>query len=476
MKLPLLERTSDPSFCRYTPAGTEAAARIPARPPAEGEQYRFHFDMTKCIGCKCCEVACNEQNNNPAGIRWRRVGELEGGTYPLAERFHLSMGCNHCLEPACLIGCPVEAYTKMPDTGIVLHSAEACIGCQYCTWNCPYGVPQFNEERGVVGKCDLCHHRLSEGRAPACVNACPQGAIEVELIQISEWRATAAAAANAPGLPPAAETLSTTRITLPERMDESLRKADYHRVRPEHPHWPLVFLLVLTQMSVGAFAVLLATGGARIGYLLATLAGHAALGFSLLHLGRPAHAIRALKMWRRSWLSREVLFFSLFAGLTAVAAPAAFFGIGPARALVAAAVLAGVAGVYSSARIYMVPARPAWNSARTMLEFGLTAVLLGSLLCGLRWWPVALAQAALTGWKIYALRSSQEFEMRQSARLLTRVLRRQLAWRMALLALCLLPFPFGLAAGLAGEIVGRYLFFVSVVPRNMASTFFSEAA
>jgi len=85
---------------------------MPARLLEDGEQFRFHFDMARCIGCKCCVVACNEQNGNPAALNWRRVGELEGGHYPHAQRYHLSMGCNHCLEPSCLIGCPVEAYTK----------------------------------------------------------------------------------------------------------------------------------------------------------------------------------------------------------------------------------------------------------------------------------------------------------------------------------------------------------------------------
>jgi len=56
----------------------EPTSLIPERALAEGEQYRFHFDMTKCIGCKCCVVACNEQNGNPAAINWRRVGEVEG--------------------------------------------------------------------------------------------------------------------------------------------------------------------------------------------------------------------------------------------------------------------------------------------------------------------------------------------------------------------------------------------------------------
>ena len=121
--------------------------------------------MGTCVGCKCCVVACNEQNGNPASINWRRVGEMEGGFYPNAQRAYLSMGCNHCVNPTCLDGCPVDAYTKDPATGIVRHSADACIGCQYCTWNCSYGVPQYNPGRGVVGKCDMCEGRMARGQA-----------------------------------------------------------------------------------------------------------------------------------------------------------------------------------------------------------------------------------------------------------------------------------------------------------------------
>ena len=71
-----------------------------------GEQYRFGFDMNSCIGCHSCEVACAEQNGLPAGTVWRRVGEIEGGDHPQTRRFHLSMSCNHCLDPACLDGLP----------------------------------------------------------------------------------------------------------------------------------------------------------------------------------------------------------------------------------------------------------------------------------------------------------------------------------------------------------------------------------
>ena len=169
----------------FFPAPTQAEVKtslIPTRPLEPGEQYRFHFDMTRCIGCRSCEVACNEQNNTPPDQRWRRIGEIEGGTYPNTERFYLSMGCNHCLSAECIKGCPVDAYTKDPVTGIVLHSADACIGCQYCVWNCSYSVPQFNPERGIVGKCDMCHGRLTDGLEPACVNACPEAAIEIEIV------------------------------------------------------------------------------------------------------------------------------------------------------------------------------------------------------------------------------------------------------------------------------------------------------
>ncbi|MDE0103751.1 MAG: hypothetical protein OXN89_15355 [Bryobacterales bacterium] len=65
-----------------------ASPLIPDIPLEDGQQYRFHFDMSKCVGCKCCEVACAEQNNNPAHVSWRRVGEVEGGVYPHTQRLH----------------------------------------------------------------------------------------------------------------------------------------------------------------------------------------------------------------------------------------------------------------------------------------------------------------------------------------------------------------------------------------------------
>ncbi len=150
-------------------------------------------------------------------------------------RHYLSMGCNHCLDADCIKGCPVDAYTKDPVTGIVLHSADACIGCQYCVWNCPYSVPQFNPERGVVGKCDMCHGRLAEGLEPACVNACPENAIQIEIVN-TDGVARGLRAGRIPGMPAAGHTISTTRITLPRSVHRIARARGHRTLRQEHAH------------------------------------------------------------------------------------------------------------------------------------------------------------------------------------------------------------------------------------------------
>ena len=239
------------------------------------------------------------------------------------------MGCNHCLDADCLKGCPVDAYKKDPVTGIVIHSAEACIGCQYCVWNCPYSVPQFNPERGVVGKCDMCRGRLEDGLEPACVNACPENAIEIEIVNMAAWRADYAEA-DSPGMPPAAQTISTTRITLPNNAKGWLERVDTGQIRPEHAHASLVVMTTAVQATFGTLAALvLAHALDTVTVTVLALLTAAALNVSVFHLGRPAYAWRALKMWRRSWLSREVLLFGLFfaaIGLCTVASWVVTFG------------------------------------------------------------------------------------------------------------------------------------------------------
>ena len=499
--LPIVTGADAPALRALTNPTLEA--RMPQRAPGPGEQYRFHIDMGKCIGCKCCVVACNEQNGNPASINWRRVQEIEGGWFPITSRSYLSMGCNHCLEPTCLKGCPVDAYSKDPVTGIVQHSADTCIGCQYCTWNCSYGVPQYNPERGVVGKCDMCHGRLSQGEPPACVNACPEGAIAIEIVDVAAWQSSIAASRSNAGLPKGDQSLSTTRVTLPQALPPNATPVNVTNVVPEHPHWPLVVMTVLTQLAVGAFTtiwllqLLNATAHLGVAALASLLVGGLALSASTLHLGRPIHAYRAIRMWRRSWLSREVLLFSAFSAVAGMFAGLLWFGLPGSTAVGAATVLLGVAGVTSSACIYRVPSRPAWNTRYTLLQFNLTGALLGPLFAMAlavgdpTWLAIASATMAGAQFVLLAVRflrciASDSLELKGTARLLSTVFAKHLVARGVLLAigaivlpLIVAPAAIALALAFGAEILGRYLFFVSVVPTHMAAPYIpveSEAA
>ena len=491
LELPLLDQPARHSFSlRVSSPVVDAPALMPGRAPQPGEQYRFHFDMAKCIGCKCCVVACNEQNGNPADINWRRVGEIEGGIYPAVERFHLSMGCNHCLEPSCLIGCPVDAYTKDPVTGIVDHNPDVCIGCQYCTWNCSYGVPQYNPERGVVGKCDMCHERLNQDSAPACVNACPEGAIAIEIVDVAAWRVDHAAA-EAPGMPSSEDSFSTTRITLPRGLGAGLDRVDLEREHPEDPHWSLIFLLVLTQLAVGLLGTLWAlnlAGAALASWaaLVPLVIAGIALAAAPLHLGRPVLAHRAIRNWRRSWLSREVLALSLFAGSAAAYAGALLLRLPISTLMGAGALAAGLVGVACSARIYMVPARPAWNLHFTLTDFYLTCAVLGprlALAAGLGQGRALVAfaiaasilQCANSVVRLVSMSQSPVHELNGAARLVRKTLRSILIARFICTAAALALVPFSpipaFLFALAGEAAGRYLFFCGVVPKSMASTY-----
>src|SRR5207249_2565909 len=113
---------------------------------------------------------------------WRSVGLLHGGTEAEPYQQIVTTACHHCVDPACLNGCPVLAYEKDADTGIVRHLDDQCIGCQYCVLKCPYDVPKYSSKRGIVRKCDMCHSRLASGEAPACAQACPTSAISIRLV------------------------------------------------------------------------------------------------------------------------------------------------------------------------------------------------------------------------------------------------------------------------------------------------------
>jgi DMSO reductase anchor subunit len=248
----------------------------------------------------------------------------------------------------------------------------------------------------------MCSSRLAIGEAPACVQACPHQAIAIRTVDVRQIFEDAEAAIFLPAAPDSQITLPTTTYKTKKPFPRNLLPADYFRVDTQHTHWPLVVMLVLTQLSVGAFIVGLLLDAlleARLVAALRPLLAANALGFGLLalsasvfHLGRPMYAFRAVLGLRHSWLSREIVAFGLFAALASAYAAAIFLavftpGVGsevlsssPQRWLqwlgigVAAS---GAFAVFCSIMIYVFTQRECWSFTRVSVRFLLTAALLG---------------------------------------------------------------------------------------------------
>ena len=139
------------------------------------KQYGFYLDVESCVRCHACETACKNANNVEPGVRWRRVLSVWGGSYPNVTNKGVSVSCMHCGNAPCVANCPTGALSKDPATGIVEVDEEKCIGCHYCFFACPFGIPQYSD--GTMKKCDFCLDRLEEGKDPICVATCPTEAL-----------------------------------------------------------------------------------------------------------------------------------------------------------------------------------------------------------------------------------------------------------------------------------------------------------
>jgi Fe-S-cluster-containing dehydrogenase component/DMSO reductase anchor subunit len=364
---------------------------IPFSAPGVGQQYAFEVDLDSCTGCKACVTGCHNLNGLDDGEIWRSVGLLHGGTEQAPARQTVTTSCHHCLEPACLQGCPVQAYEKDPVTGIVKHLDDQCIGCQYCVFMCPYDAPKYNPARGIVRKCDMCSDRLAHDEAPACVQSCPNQAIRITLVNRSDTIQATATNHFLAGAPTPRDTLPTTVYKTVRGLAPNLAPADRHLARPEHAHPPLVVMLTLTQLSVGAFVAnpvanlffsnVTSRSVQLANALVAVAVGILALAVMPAHLGRPRYAFRALLGLRTSWLSREILAFSIYAG-TAIGFAATFFLPQlPAIARSAtgcAGAAVGAAGVLCSVMVYAATRRFHWRGSLTGCKFGSSAVILGA--------------------------------------------------------------------------------------------------
>jgi DMSO reductase anchor subunit/Fe-S-cluster-containing hydrogenase component 2 len=317
----------------------------------------------------------------------------------------VTTACHHCEEPACSNGCPVLAYDKDPVTGIVRHLDDQCIGCSYCILKCPYDVPKFNLKRGIVRKCDMCQGRLAEGEAPACVQACPNEAIKIQVVKIGEVPDRGQIVAGAFD---SSYTRPTTTYTSSKPLPDA-KPADEGQLRLDHAHTPLTWMLVLTQMSAGTFLVTALTSltgltGQREAWvcsLVGFIMGVFGIALSVLHLGQPLKAWRAFLGWRKSWLSREIIAFGLLAKLGAVSL------LFPSKLTLSLVALAGVLAVYTSVMVYVDTRRPFWSMKLVSGKFFGTMLLLGVAVPGVIWaWmghsmaQIAIPTALLLRWLV----------------------------------------------------------------------------
>jgi Fe-S-cluster-containing dehydrogenase component len=163
----------------------------------EIKQKAYLFDATRCIDCRACMVACSVENNIEMDkTRIWVAGIGVKGKYPDLDRATMVYHCMHCEHPDCLSACPVGAYYKRED-GPVVYNPEKCIGCRYCMNACPFGVPHFDYDKGIIegafiDKCTFCPQRIDNGQEPACVATCPTDALEYgereELLAIAHAR------------------------------------------------------------------------------------------------------------------------------------------------------------------------------------------------------------------------------------------------------------------------------------------------
>lgn len=141
--------------------------------------------VDRCLGCKSCELACAVEHSQsktlPEAMHERprpcpRVSVCKGA------RFAVPLQCQQCSQAPCVAACPTQALHRADDDGPVVIDHELCIGCKWCILACPFGMIRLDEAERTIVKCDQCVERVERGELPACVQACPSGAIQFESV------------------------------------------------------------------------------------------------------------------------------------------------------------------------------------------------------------------------------------------------------------------------------------------------------
>jgi Fe-S-cluster-containing dehydrogenase component/DMSO reductase anchor subunit len=264
----------------------------------------FDFDAELCVACNACNAACMLENGFQPATRSVRSWNSEA--LPLLSVINISMACNHCEKPSCLKGCPAMAYT-LDSSGAVIHHQERCMGCRYCTWMCPYDAPKINEAKGFIEKCHFCTERDADGVEPACVTACPTGALRITYQD--EFSSADVDWFPDTGIRPSLklrgmeEKSGPLIIPFEEDDEENNPPVPVTRLIKE---WSLIiFSLLVTAAS--ALIIAYALNGDVPAVKLPAVMLTAALIISFAHLGVRAKGWRAILNVAASPLSREIL-------------------------------------------------------------------------------------------------------------------------------------------------------------------------
>lgn len=430
--------------------GTRLDGYVPGAAPKGSHTPRWGMviDLNRCVGCQTCTIACKHANDTTPGVQWRRVLDVEQGTFPDVERLFLVTGCQHCAEPPCVPVCPTGA-TRQREDGLVTMNYDVCIGCAYCAVSCPYnartivhemtgyyGKQRTTQEKatahperiGVAQKCTFCVERVDAGlerglvpgvdmeATPACSASCISQAIQFGDFNDPDSNVSRLTRENESlqlnadvGTDPQIKYLYTTPA-VPGRSASSEDLDDERRADPANPlvgprqtfwdwraamNWIFGGIgtgLALTgaaAMSVGA----LAPGAGSTLFFVSAVLVAIGLFCVFLKIGRQMRFWRAATRWQTSWMTRElyaslVFFPSVLACLVAPG-PVAF-----AFAAVSAAVfLFCQAKILHKARgipAWRVPLMP-WMLIATALLEGAGALAIVAATLGATWrtaaWP-----------------------------------------------------------------------------------------
>jgi phenylacetyl-CoA:acceptor oxidoreductase subunit 1 len=316
-------------------------------------------DLERCVGCQTCTAACKHANATSPAVQWRKVLDIEAGSYPEVSRTYVPVGCQHCEDPPCMHVCPSTATRKRPD-GIVTIDYDICIGCAYCDVACPYqarfkidaadfaygaGRQMQNEavredpaRLGVAQKCTFCADRIDFGlkngltpgvdprATPACANACIASALHFgdlddpasnvsTLIRQHRYFRMHEEIGTAPGFYYLYEHAGSSAVDedckeRPVPMTQSrIRARGVEPWHQKHWDWKAAGNFLTGGVGPGLFAgaaVAAVTIGpsAVLGLFAMALVG-LGLFLVMMKIGRPLRAIFVLRQPQRSWMSRE---------------------------------------------------------------------------------------------------------------------------------------------------------------------------